>query len=492
MKKIIVAILSVILGSFGYTVVDQAVEDRVADLEAKVSIQQSVIDEFSIADGDARLAADMPVGSTMLCIPSEPTVYTLENGTEVYIEKFTNTVVEHRELGELGAVGYSDDLQYAQSLFQIEIRGKIDPSYAGKYIGFSIGSNTEGYRIEDVINSDGTFCVKQRPMGFVQEFVCEIREIQIGDKEFITGTFASTDKPEIETITKPTTTQKTTTRPVTTVIKTTTTERTTLPINADGGYCGDYATWRIENGTLIIAGNGAMYEATPGWSEYKKQINSVIINDGITNIPDSAFENARNLKNVIIPDSVTSIGYDAFGDCSALTSVMFGENSQLTRIGNYAFSDCSSLTSITIPESAEYIGFSAFSGCSSLTSITIPDGVTSIMSATFSGCSSLTSVTIPDSVKTLDREVFSGCSSLESVTIGDGVKTISDKAFYNCTKLKTVYIGSSVKSVGEMAFAACTNITDVYYNGTQEQWNAITVEVSNARLTDAAIHFKSE
>ena len=71
-KKIIIAALSVILGTFGYTVVDKAIEDRFSNLEAKVSIQQSIIDEFNIDDYDLRLASDMPVGTKMLCIPSEP------------------------------------------------------------------------------------------------------------------------------------------------------------------------------------------------------------------------------------------------------------------------------------------------------------------------------------------------------------------------------------------------------------------------------------
>lgn len=86
--------------------------------------------------------------------------------------------------------------------------------------------------------------------------------------------------------------------------------------------------------------------------------------------------------------------------------------------------------------------------------------------------------------------MFENCSNLETVTIGNNIKNIGGEAFYNCTNLKTVYIGSNVMTVEEMAFAGCGNITDVYYAGTQEQWNTITFEASNARLTDATIHFE--
>jgi hypothetical protein len=50
-------------------------------------------------------------------------------------------------------------------------------------------------------------------------------------------------------------------------------------------------------------------------------------------------------------------------------------------------------------------------------------------------------------------------------------------------------MGKNVKTIYSMAFAGCGSITDVYYAGTEAEWNAITVENSNARLTDANIHY---
>ena len=137
----------------------------------------------------------------------------------------------------------------------------------------------------------------------------------------------------------------------------------------------------------------------------------------------------------------------------------------MTSIGDIAFGGCSSLTSVTIPDSVTSIGSSAFYGCSSLTSITIPDSVTSIGISTFGYCTALTSIEIPDSVTSIGNNTFYNCSSLTSVTIPNSVTSISNNAFYNCTALK-----------------------DVYFNGTLEQWNAISIGGNNQNLTNATFH----
>ncbi len=255
---------------------------------------------------------------------------------------------------------------------------------------------------------------------------------------------------------------ETTTPPQTTIPS----ETTTTALNVDGGYCGDYATWKFENGTLIISGIGEMYDYPDWWNDYEYEIKNIIIENGITSIGRAAFYHFTNLTSVSLPDSLTNIGITAF-------------------------SDCTKLSYITIPSNVTNIGWGAFYKCSSLKNIIIPNGITIINTETFYGCTSLTNITIPDSVLEIHSSAFSGCANLTNVSIGNNVKSIGENCFYNSTNLKTVYIGSDVMTVGEMAFAGCVNITDVYYAGTQEQWNTITFEASNARLTDATIHFEN-
>ena len=100
----------------------------------------------------------------------------------------------------------------------------------------------------------------------------------------------------------------------------------------------------------------------------------------------------RDVTSLNIPSGTTQIGNSAFYNCSKLTSVTIPNS--VTEIGNSAFYNCSKLTSVTIPNSVTSIGWYAFLGCSGLTSVTIPNSVTSIGSQAFYNCSKLTSVTI--------------------------------------------------------------------------------------------------
>ncbi len=98
--------------------------------------------------------------------------------------------------------------------------------------------------------------------------------------------------------------------------------------------------------------------------------------------------------DIVLPDSYNGNSYDirsyAFYECTGLTSVTFGQNSNVTIIGSKAFGGCSNLTSIKIPSTVTSIGESAFINCTNMISAEIPSSVLSIGNMAFSGCSNLT------------------------------------------------------------------------------------------------------
>ena len=252
------------------------------------------------------------------------------------------------------------------------------------------------------------------------------------------------------------------------------------------------------------------------------KMTSVVISDGVTRIGNYAFDGCEGLTSINIPDSVTTIGDGAFENCSNLTSITIPNS--VTSIGASAFSGCSGLTGIVVEAgnpvyhsagnflietasktlivgcnnsvipndgSVTYIGEYAFKG-SGLTSITIPDNIISIGEHAFAWCNNLPSVTIGNSVTSIGEGAFYGCKNLTSITIPNSVTSIGERAFYWCTSLRSVTIPDSVTSIGSSTFSGCDSLTSVYYNGTEEQWDIISVGLDNEDLTGAKILFKGE
>ena len=217
-------------------------------------------------------------------------------------------------------------------------------------------------------------------------------------------------------------------------------------------------------------------------------------NSQLTSIGDGAFNWCESLESITIPDSVTSIGEGAFCCCAKLTSITIPDG--VKSIGNYAFAGCSALESITIPDSVLNIGDSAFEGCTALESITIPDSVLSIGYSAFEGCTALKNITIPGSVLSIGDNAFKECTALESATISEGVKSIGDNAFYNCTNLVNVSLPDSLTSISFNTFYGCNLQTyddgTAYYLGNSENHYLVLVSVISKEITSFTIDDKTK
>ena len=106
---------------------------------------------------------------------------------------------------------------------------------------------------------------------------------------------------------------------------------------------GPNATWSFENGTLRISGTGKINDNfIDGLSTIKDSINSVVIDEGITEIGKNAFTNIgdgsadeKRFTSIVIPDGVTKIGEGAFAYCRGLRDVYIPDS--VTEIGEDAF-----------------------------------------------------------------------------------------------------------------------------------------------------------
>lgn len=95
---------------------------------------------------------------------------------------------------------------------------------------------------------------------------------------------------------------------------------------------------------------------------------SLTLSKTLQELGADAFAYCKLLAGTIyLPGSIISFGTGAFYSCYSLKEVVI-ENG-ITELPDFTFSNCTSLTSVTIPASVKSFGKSVFENCSSLTSV---------------------------------------------------------------------------------------------------------------------------
>jgi len=173
-----------------------------------------------------------------------------------------------------------------------------------------------------------------------------------------------------------------------------------------------------------------------------KNLNSVLIPNGVTTINSSAFA-SNNISNVIIPESVVNIGMSAFYS-NQLTSISIPDGVKI--IENGAFSN-NQITTVVFPSGLTSIGPNAF-GNNRISQIQIPDSVTSIGIGAFA-LNELSSLIIPENIS-LDRAAFSN-NKLVSIKLPKSLKNLSDQLFQD-NKLVSVEFPENLISIGAWTF----------------------------------------
>lgn len=102
--------------------------------------------------------------------------------------------------------------------------------------------------------------------------------------------------------------------------------------------------WTLDDGKLTILTDAGMTDWVKNHkSTTKDQVTSVVLEEGVTGIPDQAFKDCTGLTTVSIPGSVTGIGDHAFDECYSLMSVtLLGD--EPPEIGIYVFGNGGELT----------------------------------------------------------------------------------------------------------------------------------------------------
>lgn len=245
----------------------------------------------------------------------------------------------------------------------------------------------------------------------------------------------------------------------------------------------------------------------------------------VTGIGESAFYGFENLKSVTLGNNVTTIGELAFADCFNLEAVNFGDSLEV--IEGYAFSQCIKLEEVNLPSGVKSIGECAFVSCVSIEKVTLNEGLESIGDCAFGGCTSLQAFNMPNSVTSIGWGVLmfevggegwfevgdlTNCltelvlsnsiteipdyafskSNILKLVISEKVETIRYSAFYGCGMMQSAVIPVSVKKIESYAFYRCSALTSVFYEGSEEEWNEITIGKNGNDISTAPKYFYSE
>lgn len=231
------------------------------------------------------------------------------------------------------------------------------------------------------------------------------------------------------------------------------------PVSESSGTTGD-CTWTLDdNGVLTISGEGKTDSYRQGTAPWGTGIKELIVDEGVTQIGKSAFQDCTELTKVTLPDSLTQIGNVAFNNCTALQSITIPKN--VTRLGTTAFYNCTNLLSVEFLSELRVISSKTFSYCTKLKNVILPDSLITINEEAFRGCTELSELKIPDSVNTIDKMAFIDCESLVSVNIPDNVTVINDSTFYGCKSLENIELPYGVTTIGNYAFNGCTSLTGI-------------------------------
>ena len=234
-------------------------------------------------------------------------------------------------------------------------------------------------------------------------------------------------------------------------------------------------------GKVKFSGSGQSYGGS--------QLKSIILEDGITEIPDNCFGSCGNvseltLANTIktigqynfdnmkittleLPTSLVSISSNSFSDLSVLTEIIFHEG--LERIEGGAFYNCQHLDSVVFPESLSILQGGFGNGIDNVeiggagktissSGIKIPTcknliirGGTIDGNGGTSSLLQLESLTLKGTVEFSNDSQFTPAYTLKTVILESGIKEIPSSCFSGC-KITKIVIPESVKSIGDSAF----------------------------------------
>lgn len=276
-------------------------------------------------------------------------------------------------------------------------------------------------------------------------------------------------------------------------------------------------TWTLyENGHLEINGIGDMPDldmnGTAYWQEFRTNIRTVNIGEGITKIGAYSFVDCCNITYFVIPDTVTHIGAGAFRYCTGIQFLGIPES--VTQIGNVAFLDWTDKQSVFFENPKEtylaydetfcwysdcekyydydlsqgYLYIPVFEGILHEGELTknvdwafygtgelvisgkgdMPDWETEKYAPWYEFNDDIVKITVEEGIKTIGESAFANCHNVEEVNLPESLERINDEAFFECGNFEQFTIPANITYVGDCVFSDCENLTDIFVEHSEE------------------------
>ena len=289
-------------------------------------------------------------------------------------------------------------------------------------------------------------------------------------------------------------------------------------------YCATTKKIVVKEGVENISGY-AFYDF--------KVVEEVEIPDSVTSIGFYAFAQCPYLDNVVIPKTVTSLGSNIFYNGRAnkgLTTVtipksvteipqntFYGQTSLATVYYEGTEEDWAAMNIVTKgndplfaanivcgyqypstepdepdvpvdPEDpvVEFTGFEFVDGVLTITE-NIPD-FESGKAPWAEYAADITTVVFAEGVTEIGEYAFEN-TAITSIVLPEGLTTIPSNAFAGCALLEEVTVPASLTTVEANAADGCTALATIYFDGTEEEFAAISIGENNDAITAAEIVF---
>ena len=190
------------------------------------------------------------------------------------------------------------------------------------------------------------------------------------------------------------------------------------------------------------------------------------IPDGVTTIGSSAFGDCTALVKLGYPAGWTKVSSSTtspFNGATSLTEIIIDEG--VTVIPEGAFRNAASLSAVTFPSTLLTIEANAFRNCDGLTDVVLPEGMTTLLGYTFYDCDGLATVYAPKTITSFSNTSFDNCENVKIYCYS------ATEAHYACEEAGYNYVllddHTHEYTVTEITAVSCTN------NGKREHFCSV-------------------